>query len=193
MSETYPGDLQEETETGKVILAIVSCLSALLVIAGLIYATGTGGRQQAALAAAGCEPGLSSDAAPCVTQPVLAGRYLAVASPAVRQLAIDAAAYSASEGNNLVAAEAALAAEVATDRAFDAGLAGIEFPPAITPLAAALLRANEARVTLIAAQARSSSLAALRSFNHRVQLADAAVQTEMDRILKAVDAPVQPG
>jgi hypothetical protein len=30
----------------------------------------------------------------------------------------------------------------------------------------------------------------MRSFNHRVQLADAAVQTEMKLVLTAVDAPL---
>jgi hypothetical protein len=47
------------------------------------------------------------------------------------------------------------------------------------------------RANLIAEQARSTSLKRLRSFNHRVQAASAAVQTEMNLILKAIDAPPQ--
>jgi hypothetical protein len=51
--------------------------------------------------------------------------------------------------------------------------------------------ANQGRANLIAEQARSTSLKRLRSFNHRVQAASAAVQTEMNLILKAIDAPPQ--
>ena len=74
-----------------------------------------------------------------------------------------------------------------SEHAFDTSLAGITFPPAIAPIAKALIQANQARATLTAEQARSSSLTQLRSFNHRVQVASAAVQTEMKLILKALD------
>ena len=57
MSATYARNDQEE-RAGRVILVVTSLLAALLVIAGLIYARGTGERHQAALAAAGCEPSL---------------------------------------------------------------------------------------------------------------------------------------
>jgi hypothetical protein len=182
-----------QEQIGKVILIIASCLSAALVIAGLIYATGTGARMEANLLASGCEPGLSSDAQACTTQPMLASQYLAVVTPATQQLNVDVAAYAASEGHSLAAAEAVLAAEVTSIHAFDASLGGIEFPPAITPLVQALIRANQARAELIAEQARSSSLSQLRSFDHRAQVASAAVQAEMNLILKAVDAPVPAG
>jgi len=45
------------------------------------------------------------------------------------------------------------------------------------------------RANLTAEQARSSSLTQLRSFNHRVEVASAAVQTEMKLTLKALDTP----
>jgi len=51
-SETYGIGGQEQTSVGGVILGAISFLAAVLVIAGLIYATGTGERHQAALAAA---------------------------------------------------------------------------------------------------------------------------------------------
>jgi hypothetical protein len=63
----------------------------------------------------------------------------------------------------------------------------------------AALAANEGKhltvadAALTAEQARSSSLARLRSFDHRLQLADAAVQTEMTLVRTAVDAPRSPG
>jgi hypothetical protein len=127
---------------------------------------------------------------PCTTQPILASQYLAVITPATQQLNTDAAAYAASEGNHLAVAEAALRAEVTSERALDASLTAFAFPPVIAPLARALINANQACATLTAEQARSSSLTRLRSFNHQVQVADAAVQTEMKLVLTAVDAPL---
>jgi hypothetical protein len=193
MSQAHDGGRQEQTKAGATILIVTSFLSALLVIGALIYATGTGGRDEAALAAAGCEPGLSSEAQPCTTQPMLAGQFMATLTPATQQLTVDVAAYTADEGHDLPAAEAALRAEAASDQAFDTSLAGIRFPPAITPIAQALIRANQARAKLITEQARSSSLAQMRSFDHRVQVAGAAVQAEMNLILKAVDTPIRAG
>ena len=191
MGERHASGGQEQTTaTGAIMLTAISSLSAIVVIAGLIYATGTAGRDQAALAAAGCEPGLSSNAQACTTQPMLASQYMAILTPATQQLNVEAAAYTASEGHNLTAAEAALTAEVTSDQAFDTSLAGVKFPPAITPIAESLIRANQARASLIAEQARSSSLIQMRSFDHRVQVASAAVQAEMNLILKAVDTPV---
>jgi hypothetical protein len=193
MSQTHASAGQEETAAGRVILMLSSALAAVLVIAGLIYATGTGQRHQAALAAAGCEPNLSPSGLPCTTAQMLASQYRAIMTPASQQLKADMAAYAASETGQLAAAEAALTAEVTTENALDTSLAGITFPPAIAPIANALIRADQARATLLAEQARSSSLSQLGSFNHRVQAASAAVQTEMKLILQALDSPPQAG
>jgi hypothetical protein len=193
MSQTHAPGAREQTTAGRVILAASSCLAAVLVIAGLIYAAGTGQRHQAALAAAGCEPGLSPPGLPCTTAQMLASQYMQIMTPASQQLNADMAAYTASERHHLAAAEAALTAQVTAENAFDTSLAGIEFPPAIAPIARALIRAGQARAKLIAEQARSSSLSRLRSFNHQVQVASAAVQTDMKLILKAVDSPPQAG
>src|ERR1700678_1696030 len=97
-------------------IMISSCLSALLLIAAFIYALGTGGRTQAALAAAGCEPTLTPSMQQCTTQPILKAQYLAVITPATQQLNTDAAAYAASEGNHLAVAEAGLTAEGKSER-----------------------------------------------------------------------------
>jgi hypothetical protein len=192
ISGTYARGGQEQTTAGWVILVVSSCLAALLVIAGLIYATGTGERHQAALAAAGCEPGLSPSGLQCTTQQMLVSQYMAILTPASRQVNADMAAYTASERHHLLAAaEAALTAEVTSENAFDTSLARIEFPPAIGPIAKALVRADQALAKLTAEQARSSTLTQLRSFNHRVQVADGAVQTEMKLILKALHSPPQ--
>jgi hypothetical protein len=189
-SETYAEGGRRQPTAGGIMIMTISCLSALLLIAAIIYALGTGGREQAALAAAGCEPTLTPPMQQCTTQPILASRYLAVITPATQQLNTDAAAYAASEGDHLAVAEAALKAEVTSERALDASLTAFAFPPAIAPLARALINANQARATLTAEQAASSSLTRLRSFNHQVQLADAAVQTEMKLVRTAVDTPL---
>jgi hypothetical protein len=189
-SETYAEGGRRQLTAGGIMIMISSCLSALLLIAAIIYALGTGERTQAALTAAGCEPTLTPSMQQCTTQPILKGQYLAVITPATQQLNTDAAAYAASEGDHLAVAEAALTAEVTSERALDANLTAFAFPPAIKPLARALISANQARATLTAEQARSSSLSRMRSFDHQVQLADAAVQTEMRLVRNAVDTPL---
>jgi hypothetical protein len=192
MSGTYARGSQGQTTAGWVILVVSSCLAGLLVIAGLIYATGSGERRQAALAAAGCEPGLSPPGLQCTTQQMLISQYMAILTPASRQVNADMAACTASERHHLLAtAEAALTAEVTSENAFDTSLAGIEFPPAITPIAQALVRAGQALGKLTAEQARSSTLIQLTSFSHRVQVAGTAVQTEMKLMLKALHSPPQ--
>lgn len=193
MSEAYASGGRDDTAAGKVILMITSSLAAVLVIAGLIYAIGTGQRHMAALAAAGCVPSLSPSGLPCTTWQALESQYLAITTPASQQLSVDLAAYTASEGHSLAAAEAALTAEVTSERAFDTSLAGITFPANIATMARALIRANEARATLTAEQARASSLTQLRSFNDRVQASSAAVQAEMNLIRKALDPPPAAG
>lgn len=193
MSETHARRGQRPMTAGSVILMVSSSLAAFLVIAGLVYATGASERNKAALAAASCEPNLSPSGLPCTTAQMLAGQYMALMTPAIQQLNTDVAAYTASEGDNLAAAEAALTLEVTSEHAFDRSLAGITFPSTIVPIAKALVQANEARAELTAEQARSSSLARLRSFNQRVQVASAAVQTEMTLILKALESPPPAG
>jgi hypothetical protein len=187
MNGTYDELARDQQKTGQVILIASSCLAALLVLAGLVYAVGTGGRSAAAAAAAGCEPGMTSESAPCTTKQELAGQYTAVMTPASQQLSIDAAAYTAAAEHHLATAKAALTSEAATEQTLDAALAGIKFPPAVAPVAAALIRAEQARAKLTAEQAQASSLTALKAFNHRVQVADAAVQAEMKLMLKALD------
>jgi hypothetical protein len=213
---------QEQTGAGRVVLMVSSSLAALLVIAGLIYATGTGARHKAAVAAAGCEPSLFISGMPCTTEQMMASRYEAIVTPATQQLNTEMAAYAVNERRDLAAAEADLSAEVVTEQAFDNSLAATTFTPQnraaaaaliqnatssgtpvplaaailtpqVTAIAEALIQADQALVTLLAEQARSASLTQLRSFNHRVQVASAAVQTEMKLIAKALDSPPPAG
>jgi hypothetical protein len=220
MSETYARGGQGQMTAGSVILMVTSSLAALLVIAALIYASGTSGRHKAALAAFDCEPSLFMSGLPCTTRQMVISQYEGIVTPASKQLNADMTAYTANEneGDNLAAAEAALTAEVSTERALDSSLAAVTFTPQhratadtlltvatsqgnpvpsasilftpqITVIVDALVRADQARAKLTAEQARSSSLTQLRSFNHQVQVASAAVQTEMNLIHKALDSP----
>jgi hypothetical protein len=179
MSQTY----------GRVIPIAISFLAAVLVIAGLAYAAGTGGRHKAALAAAQCEPNLSPSGLHCTTVQMLTGQYAAITTPAMQQLSTDAAAYTASQKHHLTAAESALTAAVATEHALNAKLAGFPFPPAVAPTARALIHASQALAALIARQARSSSLTQLRSLNPRVAAASAAVQTDVKLVRHALATP----
>jgi hypothetical protein len=188
MSETYARGAQEQTTAGGVILVVISFLSAVLVIAGLAYAAGTGERHQAALAAAGCEPNLSPSGLPCTTAQMLAREYMKITTPAIQQLNTDVAAYTANERRHLVAAKAALSAEVTLEDALDTRLGHFPFPAAIAPVAKALIRANHARAKLTTEQARSSTLTQLRSFNGRVKVASVAVRTEMKLLRTALDS-----
>src|SRR5271170_226538 len=125
MSGTYawPGQDRSMEKVGQVIILVAAMLSALLVIAGLIYARGTNERHQAALAAAGCEPSLFISGLPCTTEQMMASQYEAIVTPASQQLNTEMAAYAVDERRDLAAAEADLSAEVATEQAFDKSLA----------------------------------------------------------------------
>jgi hypothetical protein len=215
----YSSDERERTAAGSVLLGFISSLAAILVIAGLIYATGASARHKAALLQAGCEPSLFILGLPCTTVWMVHRQYKAIVNPAIRQLNADAAAYHANEGNDLVAAEAALTSEVATEQALDKSLAAVmftpknratantlityatsfgnplpmaavTFTPQMTVVADALVRDILALATLTAKQARSSSLTELRSFNSRVMVATAAAQTELKLLRTAVYQPL---
>jgi hypothetical protein len=189
MSETYVSGGQEQARNGGIIIGVISALSAVLVIAGLGYAAGTGGRHQAALAAAGCEPNLSPSGLPCGTVQMLNSQYASLTAPVTQQLNADAAAYAASEGRNRPAAEAALLAEVTVENTFGASLARFPFPPSVAPAGQALIKANQAVVALTAEQARSTSLFQMRSLNQRVAAAQAAAVAAAGLVSKALAIP----
>jgi hypothetical protein len=179
VSEAYARGGQEQAAAGGIMILAISVLSAILVIAALIYAAGTGQRHKAALAAAGCEPDLSPSGFPCTTVWMLARDYTAITNPAGQQLSADVAAYTASERRNLAAAQAALTAEVTSENALGASLARFPFPPAMAATASALVRNDRALASLTAEQAQSSSLTRMRSLNGQVRAASAVVQREM--------------
>jgi hypothetical protein len=218
MSETYVDDYEPETVGGFLVVAI-SILAGILVLAGLLYATGTSARHKSALAVNNCEPSMSPSGIPCNTQQMVISEYNGIVNPASKLLAADMAAYNVNERNHLAAAEAALTSEVATEQALDNSLAAVAYTPqnyanainlitvaftsgGSTPGAAILLspqatvianaavRDDQALAKLTAQQARSTSLTQLRSFNTRVEADTAAVQAEMKLIGKTLAAPI---
>jgi hypothetical protein len=174
---------------GGIILVGASALAALLLIAALSYATGIGQRHLAALAAADCEPNLSPSGQQCTTVQMLTSEYLAIVTPTSQQLSTDVSAYTANERGRLAAARAALAAEVTSERALGTSMANFPFPPTVVPTAKALIQADQALAKLTGEQAGASSLTRMRSFDHRVQVATAAVQTELKLLRKALAVP----
>lgn len=145
------------------------------------------------LLAAGCSfpghpPGAGGQA-PHRESSSAAAAYLAAAEPANRRLDAEVQSYTDHEHRNLAAAEAALRAEMVTERWFDQRLMKIPFPPPVAATARALVRANERRAELAARQAGSPSLAALQSFTRRHQAADSAVEAQVKAIRRALGLP----
>jgi hypothetical protein len=223
MSETYADDLyarggEENTTAGGIILVVAGFVATILVIAGLIYATGAHARNKTALALNDCTPSLSPSGLPCNTQAMVLSQFQGIVTPVGKQLNADMVAYRANERRNLAAAEAALTSEVTTEQALDNSLAAVAYTPqnyanainlitiafdsgASTPSAAilltpqttvtadALIRANQALAKLTAEQAKSTTLTQLRSFNARVDAANATVLADVNAIHKALEVP----
>jgi hypothetical protein len=217
--ETYTDDRDVQVRIGGVLITAISALAGILLLLGLIYATGTSARHKTALAVNNCEPSMSPSGLPCNTQQMVIGEYNGIVSTASKLLAGDMAAYNANENNNLAAAEATLTSEAATEQALDRNLAAITYTPQnyanaislitnaadngnptpgaailLTPqatvIADAALRDNQALATLTAQQAGSTSLTQMRSFNARVAADTATVQAEMKLVSKTLAAPI---
>jgi hypothetical protein len=222
MSETYAYERDGLERAGGVMVVAISILAGILVLLGLVYATGTNARHNAAVVAGGCVPSLFFKALPCTTRQMVISQYEAIENPAAKQLNADAAAYTANEQRNLVAAEAALTSAVTTLQTLDNNLAAmaftpqnraralsqitgsemiggsvppsaVTFTPQMTVQANALMQANQAFAKLLTQQAQSSSLRQLQSFNSTVDAASATVQTDTNLLHQAVDAPLPPG
>jgi hypothetical protein len=118
-----------------------------------------------------------------------AAKYLAIATAANHSLEVANDAYKKNEVNNLAAAKADLRSEIATETSFDEQLSQIPFPLSIASVARALILANQQRGALTVRQARSTSLADLRSFDARHQATDAAVEVQVRLIRKALHLP----
>jgi hypothetical protein len=187
-TETFGGHGRARMTPDTIVVLAISGLATVLVLAGLLYALGTGGRHQAALAAAGCEPNLSPPGLQCTTAQMLVSQYDTITVPAVQQLNTDVSAYTASQRHHLRAARAALSAEITLENALGASLARFPFPPAVAPEAARLIEANQARARLTAQAARSASLARLRSFSNQLTAASVTVEAQLQLTRRALQA-----
>jgi len=176
---------EPRNRAGRVIIAIALTIAAVLVIGGIAWLI-LGKRQQGPPADPDSPP-------PAQVRLAAAGRsYLAIADPSDEQLDAEEDAYADDERNNLAAAKAELRAQVATERQFDTELATIKFPAAVEDTAQALIRANEARFRVTLRQARSTTLAALRSLDTARKADDAAVETQALLIRKQLHLPPVP-
>jgi hypothetical protein len=161
---------------GFLILAVSSTLAAVLLVGAGLYA----------LALIGRAPG--PPAAPPATAAqrrlaALARSYLAIATPSDQRLDTEEDAYADHERDNLAAARASLRQQVATERRFDTQLAAITFPPALENTARGLTVANQRRFRVTLLQARSTTLARLRSLDAQRKAGDAAVEAQV-RLLR---------
>jgi hypothetical protein len=127
-------------------------------------------------AAAPAAPALSPSAA----------KYLQTADAANHRLQVANDSYKKDEFTNLAAAKADLRSEVATENLFDQQLAQIPFPLSDASIVRALILANQQRAALTARQARTFSLARLRSFDTRHGATDAAVEVQVRLLRKAL-------
>jgi hypothetical protein len=147
---------------GRVLIAASALAAVALVILGVVYLT---------------------------RGPSLASRYLAIASPANHRLDVEVDGYTDAQHDNLAEARSDLRAEVATEQWFDMHLAEIRFPPYIAVIARSLIQINQQRAAMTTLQARSTSLAQMRSFNREHAAADAAVEDEVKAIRRALNLP----
>lgn len=148
---------------------------------------------------ASAQPSLPASAqpgSPASTRPArpariraLAARYLAIARPANHRLDVEVDGFTDHRRDDLAKATADLRAEAATERHFDRQLARIRFPAAIEAIVRALIRANRSRIALTRREARSSSLAELNTFTRRHKAADAAVETPVKALRRALGLP----
>jgi hypothetical protein len=147
---------------GRVLIAASALAAVALVILGVVYLT---------------------------RGPSLASRYLAIANPANYRLDVEVDGYTDAQHDDLAEAKSDLRAEVATEHWFDTHLTAIIFLPHVAAIARTLIRINQQRAAMTALQAQSTSLAHVRAFNRQHAAADAAVETEVKAIRRALNLP----
>jgi hypothetical protein len=145
------------------------------------------------LLVSGCasQPGRAArgQASAATSLKALAAEYLAVASPANRQLDREVDAYDDHARGSLGTAESALRSEAVTERRFDNLLLKIRFPAPIAATAQALVRVNQHRIALTELQAQSISLSGLQSFAADHKADDAAVEVQVRAIRRQLGLP----
>jgi hypothetical protein len=168
-------------------LATGCCLTVAAAGCGASGAAGTSGPADAEPLAAASSPAVTGVSRHDLR--LIAASYLAIARPANDRLDVEFDSYADHEHDDLAAAKRDLLAQAATERHFDRQLVRLQFPPWIAITATALVRANTVRISLTRRQARATSLASLRGFDHRHHAADAAVEKRARLIRQFLGLP----
>lgn len=169
-SSSYARGLQDRRVTpGSAMLVAVSITTTLLlVIAGLIYYSGSSART--------------------------VSNYTTLASPIDQALNAEMNSYSKDLDHNLAAAKSDLSREVQTETSFDTVLATVGFQTTDEQnTEAALLQADTARITLLDKQAKASSFTQMQSYDARVQTASAAVAAQVKVLRQELGLPAVSG
>jgi hypothetical protein len=100
--------------------------------------------------------------------------------------------YRDARRDDLARARADLRRQAGVEQRFDRKLARMPLPRVPSGIARALIRANRARVRFTREQARSSSLAQMRSFDAGHRAADAAVEVQVKALRNVLGLPPPP-
>jgi len=168
-------------------MAVAGCVLAIL--GPMILSAGCASGGPAAPSGRPDSPRQPSSATSAHDVRQLAAAYLAIAVPANHRLETEVDGFREHQRNNLAVAESDLRAQAVTERWFDRNLMKIPFPRQIAADARALVRANQSRVALTELQARSTSIARLRSFTSQHKAADAAVEVQVKIIRRDLGLP----
>jgi hypothetical protein len=175
-------ELRGSPQVGCLILAVSSTLAAVLLVGAGLYALALIGRSHGPRAA-------PPQTAAQRQLTALARSYLAIAGPSDKRLDTEEDAYADNEKHNLAAATTSLRQQVATERRFDTQLAAIKFPPALENTARGLTVVNQRRFRVTLLQARSTTLARLRSLDAQRKAGDAAVEVQVRRLREQLRLP----
>jgi hypothetical protein len=168
-SSSYASAGQDRRVTGSAMLAALSITTTLLlVIAGLIYYSGSSART--------------------------VSNYTTLASPTDQALTAEMNSYSKDLDHNLAAAKSDLSSQVQTETSFDTVLATVGFQTTDEQnTEAALLQADTARISLLDKQAKASSFAQMQSYDARVQTAGVAVVAQVKTLRQELGLPAVSG
>jgi hypothetical protein len=156
--------------TGFLLLAVPSLVAAGLLVLAVPYYAGASAR--------------------------IASLYSNLAGPADWALTPVIADYTRDQHHKLAAAKLDLAKKAKIEASFDSQLGQITFPAATGAHADLLIAADQKRIKLIRLQMQAKTLRKLRSFDARIQAADAAVEAQVKIIrtdlgLPAASAPLR--
>jgi hypothetical protein len=149
--------------SGFLLIAVPSVAAALLLVLAIPYYAGASAR--------------------------ITSLYTNVAGPADQALTAAIDGYTQNQHHNLAAARLDLSKEAKTEVWFDNQLSQITFPPAPDPHAGLLVAADQKRIKLTGLQMQAKTLREMRSFDARVQSADAAVEAQVRIIRQDLGLP----